>query len=164
MNPAGNQRIVVVGVGNTLMRDDGVGVHALRELQKNPPAAVELVEAGTAVWGAESLLHGADRLLILDAVVAGYPAGTVCQFNGMEAAAERGMRSLHSLGILDVLALGGREGLPGEVRVLGVEPHVVDYGLELSPAVLSALPELVAAACRLVAAWRAAPRPARSVF
>ena len=80
-------RILIVGLGNVLLKDDGVGVHAVRELQKNPPDRLCVADVGTAVLHAVHLLEWAEKVIAIDAVKAGGAPGTIYAF---DAGNERG--------------------------------------------------------------------------
>jgi hydrogenase maturation protease len=155
---SGKPRILIAGLGNLLLTDDGVGVHAVRELQKDRlPSAMLAVEVGAAVLDALHLFEWADVVVGIDAMQAGGPPGTIYKF-GVEDVENRGVSaSLHELGLLAALNLISPEARP-DVVILGVEPEVIDYGLELSPAVQRALPRLVEAA-RDIAERLARPSP-----
>jgi hydrogenase maturation protease len=148
---AGRPRILVAGLGNLLLSDDGVGVHAVRELQKDVPRGVTAAEVGTAVLFALDLFEKADRVLAIDAMEAGGPPGEVYVF-GLDDVENPAVKpSLHDFGLRSAF-----EFLPGhrpEVVVIGVEPGVIGYGLELSAAVRSALPRVVAEARRIIDGW-----------
>jgi hydrogenase maturation protease len=146
-------RVLIAGLGNFLLQDDGVGVHAVRNLQKNPPPGAVVAEVGTAVLGALHLLEWADKILALDAMQAGGPPGTVYAC-GVEDVAQPGIRnSLHELAITNALRFLKRRTAP-EIVILGVEPQTIDYGLELSEPVTAALPQLNQAVRKMVARWR----------
>jgi hydrogenase maturation protease len=138
-------RILIAGLGNELLADDGVGVHAVRELLKYPPVSgIIIVEVGTAVLNALHLIEWADRIIALDAMQAGAPVGTIYEFGVHDAAENSRQVSLHELNFMAALRfLPARHCIP-EVNILGVEPETISYGLELSPAVQAALPRLVA--------------------
>lgn len=139
--------VAILGLGNELLRDDGVGVHAVRELQKDPPEDVVIAEVGTAALNAQHLLEKADVVIAIDAVQAGDIPGTVYRFDVAEAATA-GRATLHDLGLVGVLRLMPEAARP-EVIVLGVEPERVEYGMELTPAVHAALPRVVGEARRI---------------
>jgi hydrogenase maturation protease len=146
-------RVLIAGLGNLLLQDDGVGVHAVQVLQQDPPPGAVVAEVGTAVLGALHLLEWADKILALDAMQAGGPPGTVYIF-GVEDVAQPGIKgSLHELALTSALRFIKRK-TPPEIVILGVEPHTIDYGLELSPPVNAALPQLTGAVRRMVARWR----------
>jgi hydrogenase maturation protease len=150
---SGPPRILIAGLGNLLLMDDGVGVHAIQELQKNPPPGVVVAEVGTAVLNALHLLEWADKVLAIDAMEAGGAPGTVYAF-GTKDVAQGGIKaSLHELNFLAVLDFLKVKVKP-EILIFGVEPARIDYGLELTPAVAEALPELTAAAREQVRRWR----------
>ena len=148
-----NHRIVIAGLGNLLLRDDGVGVHAVTELQKDPPACGEVIDVGTAVLHAQSLVEDAEKLLLIDAVRADGEPGTVYLFNGDDVRADSSPASLHSMGLCSAIRMLPEDRRPKEVLVLGVEPAVIEYGMELSPVVLAVLPRVVATARMIASEW-----------
>jgi hydrogenase maturation protease len=146
-------RILIAGLGNLLLKDDGVGVHAVRALQQDPPCGTVIVEVGTAVLGALHLLEWADKILAIDAMHAGGAPGTVYAFGAGDVEQPEVRSSLHELSLLNALRMISRKA-PPEIAILGVEPETIDYGLELSPVVFSALPQLTAATRVTVDRWR----------
>jgi hydrogenase maturation protease len=139
--PSGHRRVAIVGLGNVLLADDGVGVHALEVLRKAPPPGVRLAVIGTVALGALDLLEEADFVIAIDAVRAGGPPGTIYRFDAREA--DVGQRvSLHDLGVIGALRLLPDHSRP-EVTVVGVEPERVEYGVELTPTVRAVLPCVV---------------------
>lgn len=146
-------RILIAGLGNFLLQDDGVGVHAVRKLRQNPPPGVLVAEVGVQVLSALHLLEWADRILALDAMQAGGEPGTIYAFGADDVGEPEIPASLHELGLKAALRM-----LPHpakvEISVLGVEPGVIDYGLELTPPVAAALPRLTAAARDMVKRWQ----------
>jgi hydrogenase maturation protease len=146
-------RILIAGLGNLLLMDDGVGVHAVQELQKSPPDGAVVAEVGTAVLSALHLLEWADKILALDAMQAGGAPGTIYAF-GTDDVDRGGIQvSLHELNLLAALGFLKNKARP-EIVILGVEPEKIDYGLELTPPVAAALPELTVAVQELVRLWR----------
>ncbi len=134
---------LVLGIGNLLLGDDGVGVHAARRLLKEgQPPGTEVLEVGTAILDALPALEHADRILVLDAVKADGPPGTVYRLPFDECEPPSTIASLHGFDLSRVMALAGRESVP-EVIVLGVEPASIDWSLELSPPVAEALPRFL---------------------
>jgi hydrogenase maturation protease len=147
------QRILVAGLGNYLLRDDGIGVHAVRALQRTPPPGVVVAEVGTAVLDALHLLEWAEKVLCLDAMQAGGTPGTLYAF-GVDAVAGPGMQvSLHELNLLVALDFLPRQKKP-EILIVGIEPQTIDYGLDLSPALAAALPGLTREVRKIVDGWR----------
>lgn len=141
------KKTVVLGVGNELFKDEGVGVHAARILQtKLPPfgSDVEVIDGGTSpdIW---SLIDGADKLIIVDAVRGGCEPGTIYRFTPQQIVADRGLvTSVHQMGILENLSLmelvGGK---PKETVIVGVEPAELEPGLELSARLQQRMPKII---------------------
>ena len=139
------KKTVVLGVGNELFRDEGVGVHAARILQtKLLPSDVEVIDGGTSpdIW---SLIDGADKLIIVDAVRGGCEPGTIYRFTPQQIVADRGIvTSVHQMGILENLSLmelvGGK---PKVTVIIGVEPAELEPGLELSAKLQERMPKII---------------------
>jgi len=150
---SGPPRILIVGLGNPLLQDDGVGVHAVHELQKLDLPGVLSVEVGTAVFDALHLLENADRVLAIDAMEAGGAPGTIYSLGVADVADQGPKASLHELGLLAALRFLPPGKAP-RISVLGMEPQTIAFGLELSPPLQATLPELVRAAAQIVTCWR----------
>jgi len=139
------KKTVVLGAGNELFKDEGVGVHAARILQtKLLPSDVEVIDGGTSpdIW---SLIDGADKLIIVDAVRGGCEPGTIYRFTPQQIVADRGIvTSVHQMGILENLSLmelvGGK---PKETVIIGVEPAELEPGLELSAKLQERMPKII---------------------
>lgn len=132
-------QVLVVGLGNELLTDDGVGVHVVRSLQETPPVdGVEVLEVGTAILHAQHLIEQAAHVIAVDAVRAGDEPGAVYRFDVDQAHMNR-PTTLHELGIVGVLKLIPADRRP-QVTILGIEPETIDYGMELSSAVQASVP------------------------
>jgi len=144
--------VLVLGLGNVLLQDDGAGVQAVWALQKDPPPGAIVVEVGTAILDVLPLLEGARRVLLIDAMQAGGTPGTVYQLSAGDVAARDTRTSMHDIDLLGALAL-----LPNrpklDITVLGIEPRTIGYGMELTEDVAAALPLVAAAAHRIVRDW-----------
>ena len=156
MEPKPAQKIVVVGVGNTIHSDDGAGVHALEHLQHDPrlPDDVTFIDGGT--FGIELLayLYECTRLLLLDAVDVGERAGTLVRMGSSELRGLPCGASVHQLGVADLLAtLPLVSEIPREIVLLGMQPASTDWGTELSAPVEAALGPLVEAAVEQLLRW-----------
>ena len=139
--------VVVLGVGNTLLSDEGIGVRAIEKLQLDyilPPEVV-VIDGGTT--GMEMLedLSNADHLIIIDAVRSGRaPAAIVRLADEQVPVFFKTKLSPHQIGLSDVLATLAFIGeQPGGVTVIGVEPVSLETGMVLSPQVEARLPELM---------------------
>jgi hydrogenase maturation protease len=142
------KRTVIVGVGNVLLKDEGVGVHVARALQQmslaSPEGEVEVVDGGTSPDAFDSA-EGADKLIIVDAACGGGEPGAVYRFAPDWLSQEpKLLTSLHDLGLLDSLRMMESVGNPPrDTVIIGVEPAEVDWGLELTPIVRGKLPDVV---------------------
>jgi hydrogenase maturation protease len=146
--------ILILGVGNSLMSDDGVGIHAARALASAPPTGTLVVDAGTDVLSTLAFLEEAERAIVIDALRAGGAPGNVRLFRESELAPAAGATTAHAVNLLASRHLLPPGAAWPELLVIGVEPAVLDYGLQLSPAVAEALP-LIERRCReAVAVWQ----------
>jgi hydrogenase maturation protease len=138
-------RIVVIGVGNLLQKDEGIGIHALQSLQEmDLPPGIKLIDGGTSP-DLIAYTRAGDKMIIIDAARAGGAPGTIYRFKPEDLAAEKGsLASAHELGMvqnLSLLSLTGNE--PGEIVIIGIEPGEIGWGMELSVVLQQRLPEIV---------------------
>jgi hydrogenase maturation protease len=142
-------KLVVLGLGNVLHSDDGVGPCAIERLRADPkvPKDVSLIEGGTLGLELLTYIWDASYLLVVDAVDVGRAPGTIIRISAEELHSLPGKGSVHQLGLADLLvALRVLAGRRPEVMLLGVQPASTDWGVELSPAVEAALDSLIDAA------------------
>jgi hydrogenase maturation protease len=126
---------LILGIGNLLLGDEGVGVHAAQVLlTETLPGDTEVLEVGTAILDAMEALEAADRVIVMDAVKAGELPGSIYRIPLEECKAAGNIGSMHGFDIGRVMALSRRKDLP-EVVVIGIEPAVIDWTTELSPEV-----------------------------
>jgi hydrogenase maturation protease len=147
---------LVLGLGNLLLGDDGVGLRLLEELRLAPGAAgaIDFVDGGTQGLALLGYLANRPQVMILDAVGLGAPPGTVHVLGEgeLEQLRARCGATAHEGNGLEILAVARLLGqAPGRVRIVGVEPAQIRTGVGLSAAVESALPEALAAAQRVLA-------------
>jgi hydrogenase maturation protease len=125
---------VVVGVGNTILSDDGVGVHAARLLQHDPrvPVGVTILDGGTLGLELMPYVSDASRVLFLDAVNSGTAPGTPIRMTGSELLGTSSGLSVHQLGVADLIAaLALISTVPQDIVVLGVQPANTDWSTQL---------------------------------
>ncbi|HXQ30666.1 MAG TPA: HyaD/HybD family hydrogenase maturation endopeptidase [Steroidobacteraceae bacterium] len=152
-------RMLVLGVGNSLLTDDGAGVHAavlLNEHVGHPPD-LTILDAGTLGFSLLSALGDADALIAFDAARTGGEPGDISIHEGVDfdRFVRRAGRSVHEVGLADLLDMARLSGHLPERRVLiGIEPQRVDWGLVPTPQVAAALPQCVAVALDLIEHWR----------
>lgn len=138
-------RTLILGIGNLLFCDEGVGVHVIRALQQEPlPANALPIEAGTAFLDALPEIERAGRIIVVDAMKADGAPGTIYRVPFEECARPEWLASLHGFDLSRVLFLAGRTSFP-EVIVYGVEPARIGWSTDLSPEVQEAVSTVVAA-------------------
>lgn len=148
--------LALLGLGNLIRGDDGVGIHAIRLLSADShiPCDVQIIDGGTLGLDLLSSLRRVSHLLALDAVDAGASPGTLLRFANAELNDLPIAKSVHLLGFADLLgALSLLEDAPREVVLLGVQPKSIDWGVTLSPVVSAALNDLVDAAHTQIVNW-----------
>lgn len=165
MSPDSTGRAVVLGLGNVLCGDDGLGVVAVERLRARFawPEEVALVDGGTRGLALLSILEAADQVWILDAVRADGAPGSLVRIDGEEVEpALRERLSPHQIGVADLLdALHWRGRWPGQLRVLGLVPEDLSLRLGLSAPVAAGLAALEAALVAEVEGAGHAVRPGR---
>ena len=129
-------KIAVLGIGNPLCRDDGVGIRVIQLMQSSGKyTCVDLIDGGTAPDLFSLLDESVEKLIIVDALRAGGKGGQVYRLEINESnIAEGPQASPHGPGVLDSLQMMVRLGIkPPQVTIIGVEPFDVSHGLNLSP-------------------------------
>jgi hydrogenase maturation protease len=144
------KKVVVLGVGNLIMADEGIGVRVVEALEREyalPPGVVA-IDAGTSSMELLADLSHLDFLLVVDAINADKPPGTLVKLAGDEVPVFfRRNLSPHGIGLSDVLAaLEFMDAAPREVVVIGVQPVSLELSTELTPEIAARVPELVAMA------------------
>jgi hydrogenase maturation protease len=160
-NPPGGT--VVIGLGSPLMGDDGLGLAALQLLQErwtfDPP--LQLIDGGT--WGMNLLHHieDADRVLLVDAINAERPAGTVIELERAELPKFFALKlSPHQIDMKEVLAVAELRGtLPDATVAIGIQPDRVELSTELSPVVRDSVESLIAHIIQRLEQWGHEARP-----
>ena len=137
----------MLGVGNLLLSDDGVGIHTIQRLQKVAQLSeeVQILDGGTMGLDLLYYLEGISHLLIVDAVEMSQPPGTLRRMAGDQVPAYLSLKmSPHEIGLPDMLfAAKLRDLYPEEVVVWGVQPETIEVGLDLSPPVAAQVDVLV---------------------
>jgi hydrogenase maturation protease len=128
---------VVLGVGNLLLTDEGIGIHAIQRIlaKKLLPEDVEVVDGGTAGLALLYFLEGVDTLVIIDAVETNGPPGTIVRLAGERIPVYMALKvSPHEITLPDFLAAAKlRDLYPKEVVVWGMQPRSLEVGVDLSP-------------------------------
>lgn len=153
---------IVLGLGNVLYRDEGLGVHALNALRdallldpKPGLPEVELLDGGTLGLNLLPIVESASHLLVLDAVDANAQPGAVVELGKDAIMGFGGMCiSQHQISFHQVIGLASiRECLPENLHLIGAQPAELTPGLNLSPQVSAAIPEVIARAQSVLSKW-----------
>ena len=144
--------ILVMGMGNVLFQDDGVGVHLIRKLEKDPIPKIVCAEVGTTVLGALHLIEWADKILAVDSMQAGGRPGTIYSFEVRNEGDSGAQESLHGKTLRCALKFLSLK-TPPAIRMLGIEPETIAFGLDLSPSVQASLPRVIHTVREIVQGW-----------
>jgi hydrogenase maturation protease len=152
-------KTTILGIGNSLLRDEGIGIHVLKALQARLPAddALSFVDGGTLSFTLAAEIEASDRLIVIDAAQLGEEPGTVRCFIDKEMDSFLGSckRSVHEVGLLDLLDIARlTQTLPGQRALVGIQPASVDWGEEPTEAVAAAIPVAVQKVCDLLELWK----------
>ena len=159
-----SEATLVIGLGNPLMGDDGLGLAALERLSSQwaLPSGVKLIDGGT--WGLNllPLIEAADQVLFLDAVDAGRQPGAPVELAGDQLPGRLGLKlSSHQIELREVLALARlRDTLPSTMVCLGLQPASIELRHGLSPVIQERLDGLVRAVVARLESWGHRPAPA----
>lgn len=134
----------IIGCGNLLFRDEGIGIHLIRYLEcKGLPPDVELVDGATGGFDLLSFIEGAERVIIVDAVQGNGSPGDIYRFAPDDFDVESFPKtSLHDICLKDIFHIVKLTGTMPQVTIFGVEPKTVDWGMDLTDEVKAALPRL----------------------
>ncbi len=153
-------KTVVLGLGNTLLGDDGVGIHAVDRLQSawTGQDHVEFVDGGTLSFTLTDVLADADKLIVIDAAQLGARPGTVSVFEGedMDHFVRSGKcSSVHEVSLAELLDMVRlTDDLPMKRALVGIQPDKVDWDEKLTPEIKDAIPFACQHATSLLEQWQ----------
>lgn len=151
----------MLGLGNILNRDEGMGVHVLRSLEEHLGEIpdLELLDGGVMGLNLLQIVEACDYLLVLDAINTGSAPGTVTTLSRNEIPRFSGIKmSQHQVTFQEVLGLAEIRGkLPPHLHLVGAQPDDLSIGLGLSPNIRAAVPAMIEAAVEVLASWRLIP-------
>ncbi len=133
---------VILGLGNPLFQDEGLGIHLIHQLmQEEINNRADLIDGGTDALSLLGIVEEAQYLLIIDAINADQPIGTIMYVSGQDIPLLMSEKvSAHQIGFQDVLSIASLRGrLPSHMVLIGVQPQSLDWGTELSPPVAGTL-------------------------
>ena len=151
-------QITILGIGNTLYTDEGLGVHALSALEEKygMDQQVELVDGSTDGMSLLGPVEDTDYLIVIDAINAGKEGGHIIELHGNDIPAYYGIKmSIHQLGFQEVLLASKlRERFPKHIVMIGMQPTSLELGIGLSETNESQLPELMKLVEKQVKKWK----------
>jgi hydrogenase maturation protease len=153
------QTTLILGIGNTLLTDEGIGVHVLDHLQHHHPHLqnVTCLDGGSLSFSLAADIQDHDQLIVIDAAQLGLEAGAVrcMEHRDMDRFLGSARRSVHEVGLLDLMDIARlTESLPEKRALIGIQPDVVDWGESPTAAVQAAIPKAVELALELLACWQ----------
>ena len=138
--------VLILGVGNILLKDEGLGVKAVEafSLKYITPKNVGCMDGGTGGVKLLPLLKDITHLIIVDAIASEGPPGSIHRFHIKEIAeGPELMTTTHQIGIKEFLMLAGFEGYSPQVTLIGMVPDDISHGLKLSPTIKEKLPRMI---------------------
>ena len=130
-----NSKIVVIGIGNLLLMDEGIGVHTINELETHDlPKSIEIYDGGTGGFKLIDLMHGAARVIFIDAVETGKAPGSVTIFSAEDVHSiyNKKKYSLHDTDLMEIIKMAEMLGNPPMIEIVGIQPKIINYGTTLS--------------------------------
>ena len=141
-----NKPILVLGIGNLLLKDEGIGVHVVNRLKDMPlPPDVEVMDGGTMGINLLFYIEGRKKVIVVDTVKAGEPPGTMYRFTDKDLSFKKDfLRTAHGIDFSDVVKTAQTLGTkPEEVVFIGIEPADMNEGLELSALIAQRIPVII---------------------
>jgi hydrogenase maturation protease len=153
-----NSRILVLGIGNTLLSDEGVGVRVIDHLSRDElPERVTCLDGGTLSFTLAGPIEDCDQLIVVDAAELSARPGSVQVFENEamdDYVAKGGKRSVHEVGLADLLSIAALAGhLPARRALVGIQPELLDWGNDCTPAVAAAIPQACEHVHALITRW-----------
>ncbi len=142
------KKLLVLGVGNILMMDEGIGVHAIHqfweEKENFDDTLVDFIDGGTFTQDLFYLFEEYEHILVLDIVRAGHPPGTIYSMDEDDLVKNQSQAlSLHDVDLLDSLGMARMRGHAPILKVVGIEPEKIDWGTEMTETLTIKLPSFM---------------------
>jgi len=144
MNKVG--KVIIIGIGNILLMDEGIGIHVINELEKHKlPDNVDIYDGGTGGFKLIDLMREAKRVIFIDAVEAGKTPGTITTFKYKDVRSiyPKKKYSLHDTNLLEVIKMAELLEVPIEIEIVGIQPKTINYSTTLSKELRDAMPDII---------------------
>src|SRR5665647_1207662 len=136
---------VIIGIGNILLQDDGVGVHVIKQLENEKlPSTIELVDGGTSTLDTLGFFLDYKKVIVVDCLRAGLKPGTIYKIKPEDIKNyQKENLSIHDVQILDVARMANMMNKYPEVVIFGIEPEKIAVDLEMTEIMVSKIPEII---------------------
>ena len=140
-----NKDTVIIGIGNILFQDDGVGVHVIKQLENEMlPSTIELVDGGTSTLDMLGFFLDYKKVIVVDCLRAGLKPGTIYKIKPEDIQNyKKENLSIHDVQILDVVKMAKMMNKYPEVVIFGIEPQKISLELEMTEIMVSKIPEII---------------------
>jgi len=159
-NQKNNKKTLVLGIGNTLLSDEGIGIHVLRELQNNSQSQddIEYMDGGTLSFTLASPIENCNQFIVIDASEIKSNPGAVKVFENDEMdtfITSGNKKSVHEVGLVDVMSIAMLTGkLPAKRALIGIQPDSLDWGNHPTEPVKQAIPLACQHVEELITKWQ----------
>lgn len=136
---------VIIGIGNILLKDDGVGVHVVKRLENEKlPSTIELVDGGTSTLDTLGYFLDYKKVIVVDCLRAGYEPGTIYKIHPEDIKNyKKENLSIHDVQILDVVKMANMLGKFPKVTILGIEPEKICFDLQMTEIMNKKIPDVI---------------------
>ena len=139
-------KIAIIGIGNLLLMDEGIGVHTINELEKyDLPNNVEMYDGGTGGFKLIDLMHNTKKVIFIDALETDKTPGTITVFKSKDVRSlyPKKKYSLHDTDLLEVINMTELLDNPPEIEIVGIQPKTINYGMKLSKELADSMSNIV---------------------
>jgi hydrogenase maturation protease len=146
-------KIVIIGIGNLLLMDEGIGVHTINELEKyDLPNNVEIYDGGTGGFKLIDLMLNTKKVIFIDALETDKAPGAITVFKSKDVRSlyPKNKYSLHDTDLLEVIKMTELLDNPPEIEIVGIQPKTINYGTTLSKELADSMSNIVSTVRRRI--------------
>lgn len=149
--------IAILGLGNILLRDEGIGVHTVNKLKEDWDFSpkIDIIDGGTLGLDLLAYFEKYPRILIIDAADFGKEPGYIEVLDSVKISKSFTRKlSVHNIGLADILSACELMGVKlGEIKIIGIQPYATDFGIQMSDKINAKMPELINLAVKNLQTW-----------